>query len=931
MEVVDFIIHSVDGVLRKEFNRGLTDENVHILDPFTGTGTFITRLLQSGLVRKEDLQRKYAHEIHANEIVLLAYYIAAINIENVFHDLSGEANSPDQHNATSSRDLIPPHSSRLKAKGRELQKAPTPAEVLLWKKIQNRELGVQFHRLVPIDNYIVDFYCHELMLALEIESNPSEPDNTSAHDQKRQKKLESLGVRFLRFTDKEVETDIDNVLGKISAWIGNEDLAQPLIKNPIEKESSSYAPFHGILLTDTFQLGETEEYQEKYFSEMFPENSERVQKQKQTPIRVIMTNPPYSVGQKSANDNAQNQPYPRLDKRIADTYAARTNATNKNSLYDSYIKAFRWGTDRLDPKHGGIVAMVTNGQWLDGNSHDGFRKCLEEEFSSIWVFNLRGNQRTSGELSRKEGGKIFDSGSRTPISITILVKKPEASEFSSEHSSQPSLEKNQGDAPKALIHYHDIGDYLKREEKLRIIRDFGSVKNTAMKWKVIRPNEHGDWIAQRSESFAEYIPLGDKKGQDKRTFFVPFYSNGLKTQRDTWCYNSCQKTLEKNIQTTIDFYNEQVKGLQKVEKKDKKTDIKELISYDDEKIAWTRALINDANRGKVLSLESGDFVTSLYRPFFKQHQYFSRALNEMLYQMPKLFPTPQHENLLICVPAPGGNKELSVLITDAIADLHLNGDAQCFPLYYYEESDTQKLGLFDGEESSEYRRRDGITDFILERAKVLYGKRVSKEDIFYYVYGLLHNPQYREKFAIDLKKSLPRLPLLEKVSDFWAFSKAGRKLADLHINYESVPPYEGVRLVGSGADFISRNNSPTGATAAPNGVTEDASAENIFTVQKMRFPRRNQKDSIIYNRHITIENIPAKAYEYIVNGKSAIEWIMERYQVTVDKRSGIKNDANDWAEEVGNPRYILDLLLGIINLSIQTVDIVNALPEVDFE
>lgn len=277
VELVDFIIHSVNDVLQQEFGRSISDENVHLIDPFTGTGTFVVRLLQSGLIKKEDLLRKYMHEIHCNEIVLLAYYIAAVNIENAFHDLSGE--------------------------------------------------------------------------------------------------------------------------------------------------TSDFVPFEGIVLTDTFQLGESGKGTDDLFSEMFPQNSARVQRQKKAPVRVIMGNPPYSVGQKSANDNAQNQKYDKLDARIAATYAKKTDATNKNSLYDSYIKAFRWSTDRLDPRHGGVIAFVTNGAWVDGNSADGFRKMLEEEFSKIYVFNLRGNQRTSGELSRKEGGKIFGSGSRTPITITILVKK----------------------------------------------------------------------------------------------------------------------------------------------------------------------------------------------------------------------------------------------------------------------------------------------------------------------------------------------------------------------------------------------------------------------------------------------------------------------------------------------------------------------------
>lgn len=733
VEVVDFIIHSVNEVLKKEFNRSIGDENIQILDPFTGTGTFITRLLQSGLIDKKDLARKYQHEIFANEIVLLAYYIAAVNIENAYHDAIGD---------------------------------------------------------------------------------------------------------------------------------------------------TDYIPFEGICLTDTFQLGESDE-SEKLFSEMFPQNSERVQRQKKAPLRVIMGNPPYSVGQTSANDNAQNQEYKKLNSRIASTYAALTYATNKNSLYDSYIKAFRWSTDRLD-KNGGIVCFVSNGAWIDGNSADGFRKSLENEFSAIYVFNLRGNARTQGELRRKEAGNVFGGGSRTPIAITLLVKNP----------AQQSQ--------KATIHYRDIGDYLGREEKLAIVKKLSSASHAEMHWKTLTPNDSGDWISHRNESFGSYFTLGDKDDKTNReTVFMPIYSNGLKTQRDAWCYNSNKVLLNQKIAESIQFYNEQIKLFETEKQKSKNIEISEIVNFDSTRIHWTRALLWDAEKNKSLKFDCNGNRQSLYRPFYKQHLYFNRALNEMSYQIPKLFPTATSKNLVICVSGVGASKDFSALITDCIPDLQVLFNGQCFPLYYYEQREKQSLSLFDESGNSEYVRRDGISDFILERARAIYGKTVSKEDIFYYVYGFLHSSDYRETFANDLKKMLPRLPLVEDVKAFWKFSKAGRALADLHINYETIPAYEGVKVTGAESGF--------------------------FTVEKMRFPRKDQKDTIHVNSKITIENIPAKAYEYVVNGKSAIEWIMERYAVTTHKESLIKNDPNDWAEETGNPRYILDLLLSIINVSVQTVDIVNSL------
>lgn len=740
VEVVDFILHSADALLQQEFGRRLSDENIHILDPFTGTGTFMTRLLQSGLIAPGDLPRKYRHELYANEIVLLAYYIAAVNIENAYYDQAGAA---------------------------------------------------------------------------------------------------------------------------------------------------GYEPFDGIVLTDTFQLGETAA-SEQLFSEMFPQNSERVTRQKNAPLRVIIGNPPYSVGQRSANDNAQNQKYDQLDARIAETYASATNATNKNSLYDSYIRAFRWSTDRLDPQHGGVIAFVSNGAWIDSNSADGFRKVLEKEFTSIWVFNLRGNARTQGELRRKEAGNVFGGGSRTPIAITFLVKNPAAQ------------------TDKATIHYCDIGDYLSREEKLSIISGFGSVANPDMQWDTLHPNEHGDWISQRSDVFETFIPLGDKGAKyNQPTFFAPFYSRGLASARDAWCYNSNKSALSANINLLIDFYNRQREQFHQRRKSEPQLNVEEALEFDSTKITWNRGLKQDLERNSIFGFEEQNINLGLYRPFFKQHVYFARELNDMVYQLPKLFPNSSVSNLVICIAAPSGSKDFSVLIADQIPDLHLNGDTQAFPLYYYEERPKQSPTLFDVAGESEYIRRDGVSDFILKRARQQYGPRVTKEDIFYYVYGFLHSPAYRAAFADDLKKMLPRLPLVEEPRAFWRFSKAGRQLAALHIHYESVPPCPGVQVSGAESGF--------------------------FRVEKMRFPQKGQQDTILYNSQITVSDIPAQAYEYVVNGKSAIEWVMERYQVTVHRESGIRNDPNEWAEEVGNPRYILDLLLSVIHVSVQTVEIVAGLPAVKFD
>jgi predicted helicase len=747
VECVDFIIHSVNDILKKEFGRSLTDENVHILDPFTGTGTFITRLFQSGLIKEEDLRRKYKHEVHANEIVLLAYYIAAVNIENAFHDAT---------------------------------------------------------------------------------------------------------------------LDPDDGIGK-----------------------EVYIPYDGICLTDTFQLGETDD-SEKMFSEMFPQNSERVQRQKKAPLRVIIGNPPYSIGQKSANDNAQNQSYPILDSRILSTYAKGSSATSVKSLYDSYIKAFRWSSDRLD-KTGGIIAFISNGAWLDVNGMDSFRKSLEKEFTSIYVFNLRGNQRTSGELSRKEGGKIFGSGSRTPISITFLIKNPAATQ------------------EKATVHYHDIGDYLTQQDKLKIVSKFGSIANDKMNFKILKPNEHGDWISMRNSSFDNYFPTAPEKKFDKNThsFFV-LNSLGLNSNRDAWVYNSSKLALRTTMSKMVDLYNEQVESYKIAKRLDPDLKTSGFIESDPKKISWSSSLIPHLERGNSAAFEPNEITTGYYRPFFKQKLYFGDKIIHRRGQMTALFPNSKLKNLVISVTGVGSSKNFSCVVSDIMPDIQVQMNNQCFPLYYYEKNAQAQKGLFDsGDNEQDYIRRDAISDFILERAKRQYGNNVSKEDVFYYVYGFLHSPTYREMFANDLKKMLPRLPLVEDVRDFWKFSKAGRTLAELHLNYETVAPYPNAKITGDDNSF--------------------------YEVTKMKFPKKDQKDTIFYNHKITISHIPAAAYEYVVNGKSAIEWIMERYQVTTHKDSGITNNPNDWATEVDNPRYILDLILSIINVSVQTVEIVKDLPVVKFE
>ena len=743
VEVVDFINQSVADILKKEFHRTLSDDDVHIIDPFTGTGTFLVRMIQQGLIRPDALPYKYHAELHANEIVLLAYYIASVNIENAYHDAAG----------------------------------------------------------------------------------------------------------------------------------------------------GPYAPFPGICLTDTFQLYEKTAAEKAELDGMddpyFAKNSKRADDQRRQPMKVIIGNPPYSAKQTSANDNAQNESYPYLESRIAETYAAGTNATNKNALYDSYIKAFRWASDRLG-ENGGVIGFVTNAGWLDGQAMNGLRTCFEKEFTSIYVYNLRGNARSKGETRRKEAGNVFGGGSRTPIAITILVKNPAAK------------------TEKASIYYRAMDDYLSREAKLATVKALKSAASTQFTQKVLKPNEQGDWLNQRSNLFPSFPAIQPEKKFDEKTESIfTVNSRGYETGRDAWVYGFSVKNTQDNLSRMIDFYLKEL-ARYKAEKNDV-NNVKDFLNKDTTKISWTRSLINSIQREKTITYLPHSFREAIYRPFCKEFVYFGNDLITYPGQMPNFFPLTSNMNLLICLSGAGNAQEPSCLIVNHIVDVNsFEAGTQCFPLYWYERK-VDEGSLFDTAKEPEYIRHDGISDAILKEARRQYGDdNISKEDIFFYVYGFLHSPEYRTQFDADLKKSLPRVPFVDRADDFAAFRDAGRALAELHLHYEDQP--------------------------APEGVVVEKSADD-FRVEKMRFAKTGKakdKSTIIYNGAITIRNIPQEVYNYVLNGRSAVEWIMERYQVTTDKASGIRNDPNDWAREHDDPSYILRLLLSVMTVSLRTMDIVRRLPKVNF-
>ena len=459
---------------------------------------------------------------------------------------------------------------------------------------------------------------------------------------------------------------------------------------------------------------------------------------------------------------------------------------------------------------------------------------------------------------------------------------------------------------------------MNREDKLKIIKQIGDISNPAIIWKNIVPNEHGDWLSKRNEMFKLFIPIEPEKkfAKGQKSFFET-YAIGVATNRDAWVYNSSQQTLERNMRSMIDFYNKQREAYSNTIKENANLSVEEFIDTDDTKISWTVNIKKDIERN-IRHNYTSDIRNSSYRPFFKQRLYFDKPFIERIGLSPKLFPTPQHNNWVICITGIGGRRDFASIITDCIPCLDMIEKSQCFPLYWYDNREADTIDLFNQGSKNEvdrYIRRDGLTDWILDTARKQYGYKVTKEDIFYYVYGLLHSPEYRTAFAADLKKSLPRLPLVEKADDFWAFSKAGRDLANLHLNYETIEPYKKCNILYS--PFTNKGDRIN------------------YHVEKMRFGKIDSKTAdksiIHYNNAIIIEHIPAEAYEYVVNGKSAIEWIMERYAITTDKKSGITNDPNDCAREHNDEKYIFNLLLRIINVSVQTVEIVKGLPKLNFK
>ena len=711
--IVDFMVRSVEEILQAEFNRSLSDSGVHIIDPFVGTGNFIVRTMRE--IRPTALEDKYQSELHCNEVMLLPYYIASMNIEHEFYEATGD-----------------------------------------------------------------------------------------------------------------------------------------------------YHPFEGICLVDTFDLAE-----DRQLPLFALDNTRRVEAQKDTPMFVVIGNPPYNVGQVNENDNNKNRKYPTMDARVAETYGKDSTATLKNKLSDPYVKAVRWASDRIGEE--GVVAFVTNNSFLDNVAFDGMRKHLTNDFDVIYILGLSGNVRKNPKFSGTTHN-VF--GIQVGVSINFFIKR-----------------RGNANSP-AEIFYARVDEIWRKEDKYRYLDSKEHYRN--IEWKSIRPGQRYTWLTEGLHAeFETFIPMGtmEAKRSSGEAMAVIFktYSNGVKTNRDAWTYNFNRNALAENMNRLIGTYNAEVDRWKRRENRDASVD--DFVISDDAKIKWSRDLKLDLKRGRIAEYAEDKARNSLYRPFTKSHLFLDRVMNEEVYVFPSIFPIPETEqkNRVICVSGIGGNKPFHTLMAEMIPCLDSLEKTQCFPFYTYDEDGTN--------------RRENITDWALKRFRAHYrDESIGKWDIFHYVYAFLHHPDYRGRYQANLKRDLPRLLY---TPDFWAFAKAGGRLGEIHIGYEEVPEHQ--------LTFIENREVPIN-----------------WRVEKMKLSKdktqpRSDRDSkqLVYNDFLTLEGIPEKAFDYRLGNRSALEWVIDQYRIKTDKRSGIVNDPN----RADDPRYIVKLIGKVIAVSLETVEIVEGLPD----
>ncbi|MYK19820.1 DEAD/DEAH box helicase, partial [Candidatus Poribacteria bacterium] len=617
--------------------------------------------------------------------------------------------------------------------------------------------------------------------------------------------------------------------------------------------TNRYAPYEGICLVDTFEVAE-----ERQMHLFTPANTERVEKQKETPMFVVIGNPPYNAGQVNENDNNKNRKYETMDARVRETYSQDSQATNKNALTDPYVKAIRWASDRIGEE--GVVAFVTNNGFLDGVAFDGMRKHLAKDCDAIYILDLGGNARRGLKVS---DANVF--GIRVGVSINLFVKK------------------KRNPSESSRIFYYRVDELWNRRQKFDFLNE--SQHAGGVTWESIQPDARHTWLTEGLHAeFDTFIPMGTKetkaaKGEAVNVIFK-IYSSGVKTNRDAWVYNFDRNALTENIQRMSATYNAEVDRWKRL--RNRVVNIDDFVNYDNARISWSRDLKVKLKRETIAEYTEHKIRTSLYRPFTKSNLYFDRTMNDVVYIFPSIFPTPEveKENRVIWLKV-GRELPMFALMTDRIADILPQGGTQCFPFYTYDEDGTN--------------RRENITDWALTHFRTHYrDDTITKWDIFHYNYGLLHHPDYRQKYEANLKRDLPHIPFTE---DFWGFAKAGERLADLHVNYESQPEYDKLKFV------------------------QNPDVPLDWRVEKMKLSR--DKTQIIYNNFLTIDGVPSKAFDYRLGTRSALEWIVDQYRVKIDKRSGIVNDPN----RADDPQYIVELIGKVITVSLETVEVVESLPD----
>ena len=632
-------------------------------------------------------------------------------------------------------------------------------------------------------------------------------------------------------------------------------IASMNIEHEFYETTGTYRPFEGICLVDTFELAE-----DRQLPLFALENTQRVESQKGTPMFVIIGNPPYNVGQVNENDNNKNRKYPTMDAWVAATYAKDSKAKNKKALADPYVKAIRWASDRIGEE--GVVAFVTNNSFLDSVAFDGMRKHLADDFDTIYILDLSGNVRKNPKLS----GTIHNVfGIQVGVSINFFIKRSDSANSQAE------------------IFYARVDEFWRKEDKYRYLDSKEHYRN--IEWKPITPDQRYTWLTEGLHAeFEIFIPMGTKeaKAVEGEAVDVIFkhYSRGVETCRDAWAYNFNRNALTENMSGMIDTYNEQVFKWERRANRDATVD--DFVVYDDKKISWSSSLKQKLKGRQFAEFDDTKIRQSLYRPFTKSNLYFDQVMNHRVGMFPSFFPMPETEteNRVICVSGIGSNKPFHTLMSLLIPSLDILEKTQCFPFYTYDEDGTN--------------RRENITDWALEQFRAYYqDESITKWDIFHYVYGILHHPDYQERYQANLKRELPRLPY---VPAFWGFAKAGQRLGEIHIGYEDVDEHQ--------LAFIENREVPVN-----------------WRVEKMKLSK--DKTQLVYNDFLTLDGIPPKAFDYRLGNRSALEWVINQYCVKTDKRSGIVNDPN----RVDDPQYIVKLVGKVITVSLEAVGIVGGLPD----